>query len=122
MTSDRELRFASFKLTHLVWLVFGIIIGLIALRVGLKLVAANPANPFAAFIYALTDLFLWPFFGLTVAPAVGGIVLEIPSIIAMLVYALAGWLVASLVWFVLYRPPSHVVEERTTINHHHDYE
>jgi hypothetical protein len=84
----------------MIWLFFGILEGLIGLRVFLKLIAANPENPFARFIYAVTDLFLWPFFGLTVTPAAEGIVLEIPSLIAMLVYALIGWLIVRAVWLV----------------------
>jgi len=42
-------------------------------------------------IYGFTNLFLFPFVGLTGTPAAGGMVLEISSVIAMLVYALAGW-------------------------------
>jgi hypothetical protein len=88
------------RLSQMIWLFFGILEGLIGLRVFLKLIAANPENPFARFIYAVTDLFLWPFFGLTVTPAAEGIVLEIPSLIAMLVYALIGWLIVRMVWLI----------------------
>ena len=39
----------------------------------------------------MSSLFLVPFFGLTGSPAAGGRVLEVPSLIAMLVYAFLGW-------------------------------
>ncbi len=94
----------AYRLASVVWLAFGLLIGLIALRVFLKLIAANPASPFAGIVYALTDLFLWPFAGLTVTPAVGGMVLEIPSIIAMMVYLLVAWVIVRIIWFVFYRP------------------
>ena len=97
------------KITQLIWLAFGVLIALIALRVVLKLIAANPASPFAGLVYGFTDLFLLPFFGLTVAPAVGGMVLEIPAIIAMFVYALIAWVLIKLVWLLFYRTPSRSV-------------
>lgn len=92
------------RLSQFIWLLFGILEGLILLRVFLKLIAANPANPFARFIYGLTDLFLWPFFGLTITPSAEGIVLEIPSLIALIVYALIGWVIVRLVWLLFDRP------------------
>lgn len=97
-------RLAVSRLATLIWILFGALEALIGLRVLLKLIAANPANPFAALIYAFTDLFLWPFSGLTITPAVEGMVLELSSIIAMLVYAFIGWLLVRLVWVIFYRP------------------
>jgi hypothetical protein len=99
-----EARAFAFRISSLVWMVFGLIIGLIALRVFLKLIAANPLSPFAGMVYAFTDIFLWPFIGLTVTPAVGPIVLEIPAIFAMFVYALVAWVIVRIIWFVFYRP------------------
>jgi hypothetical protein len=101
---NTEQRVFSFKLTQLVWLAFGALEALIALRIVLKMMGANPASPFAQLIYGFTDIFLWPFFGLTRTPATGGMVLEIPSFIAMVVYALVAWVVAKVIWLILYRP------------------
>jgi hypothetical protein len=111
-----EQRVFTFKLTQLVWLLFGLLEALIALRVVLKLIGANPANTFAALIYNASALFLWPFFGLTGTPAANGMVLEIPSIIAMIVYALVAWAIARVVWLVLYRPRETVVVQETVVN------
>jgi hypothetical protein len=96
-------------MTQLVWLVFGVLIALIALRVFLKLIAANPGSPFADLVYSFTDLFLWPFFGLTATPAAGGMVLEIPSIIAIFVYTLIAWVIVKLIWLFFYRTPTRSV-------------
>ncbi|MDO8674170.1 MAG: hypothetical protein Q7O66_22385, partial [Dehalococcoidia bacterium] len=70
---------------------------LIGLRVFLKLIGANPANDFASFVYNFAGVFLSPFFGLTGSPSSGGIVLEVPSLIAMLVYALVGWAIVRVI-------------------------
>jgi hypothetical protein len=51
----------------------------------------------AAFVYHASYVFLFPFHGLVDAPATGGMVLELSSFIALLIYALLargiGWLV-----------------------------
>jgi YGGT family len=94
------------KLSSAVWLVVAIVEVLIGMRVLLRAVAANPANPFANFIYGVTGGLLAPFFGMTGSPAVGGAVLEIPSIVAMIVYFLIGWLVVAAIWLAE-RPFTH---------------
>ena len=101
---NREQRIFTFKATYMIWLLVVMLEGLIALRIGLKLIGANADNPFAALIYGFTNLFLFPFVGLTGTPTAGGMVLEISSVIAMLVYALAGWAFERLVWVIFYRP------------------
>jgi len=93
----------AYQVSSLVWVLFGILIGAIALRILLKLIAANPANPFAALVFATTDLFMWPFLGLTISPSAGEMVLEIPAIVAVLVYARVGWAFVQIVWLILYR-------------------
>jgi hypothetical protein len=76
---EREQRIFTFKATQLVWLTFGILEGLIALRIGLMLIGANPGTPIVAMIYGFTSLFLFPFTGLIGSPTYGGLVLEISS-------------------------------------------
>ena len=86
-----------FKVAQLVWLVVGTIEGLIGLRIILKLIGANPANEFASFIYNAAGVFLAPFFGLVGSPSSGDLVLEIPSLIAILVYGGLGWLAVQVI-------------------------
>ncbi len=91
------------KITGVLWLVLGVIEAIIGIRVLLKLLAANPASPFAAFIYSISRVFVAPFFGLTPEPAAGGSVLEIPSLIAMAIYALVFFGLDRLIWLLMYR-------------------
>ena len=96
-------RSLTYQITAILWLMFGALEGLLGLRLILKLLAANPSNPFAQLIYSLSDLFVWPFVGLTITPSAAGIVVEIYTIIAMVFYAIIAWLVISLVRVLLYR-------------------
>jgi YggT family protein len=98
-----ERQLMTVRLTRFIYLAFGALESLIGLRIILKLLAANPANPFASFIYQLTDLFLKPFAGLVSNPAVDGMVLELTSMIGMLVYGLMGLGVIQLVQLVLFQ-------------------
>ena len=118
---EREQRIFTFKATQLVWLLFGILEAMIALRIGLKLIAANPGSPIVALIYGFTNLFLFPFAGMTATPSAGGMVLELSSFIAMVVYALIAWALERLIWVIFYRPRGGAVEEvtRTTSSEEH---
>ena len=111
---ERERRIFTFKATQLVWLFLGILEALLALRFFLKLIAANAASPIAAFLYGFTDLFLWPFAGLTATPSAGGMVLEISTMVAMVVYALIAWGVERIIWVIFYRPRGPVTQTTTT--------
>ncbi|MBF8285799.1 MAG: hypothetical protein HW378_4714 [Anaerolineales bacterium] len=117
---NREQRIFTFKATYMIWLLVVMLEGLIALRIGLKLIGANADNPFAALIYGFTNLFLFPFVGLIGTPTAGGMVLEISSVIAMVVYALAGWAFERLVWVIFYRPreAAVAVTQRTSSEQH----
>jgi len=117
---EREQRIFTFKASQLIWLVFGVLEVLIALRIGLMLVGANPGSPIVALIYGITGLFLIPFVGLIGSPTVGGFVLEISSMFAMLIYALIAWVVERTVWLIFYRPrgPVVAVTETSTSESH----
>jgi hypothetical protein len=112
--SDREGRIFTFKVIQLIWLLLGILEVLIALRIGLQLIGANPVNPIVAFIYGFTFLFLFPFAGMIASPTSGSIVLELSSVFAMLVYALIAWVVQRTVWLLFYRPRWPVVDTTQT--------
>ena len=116
----REQRIFSFKATQLIWLFLGILEAFIALRIGLKLIGANPDSPIVALIYGFTYLFLFPFEGMTATPAAGGMVLELSSFFAMLIYALIAWAVERTVWVLFYRPREAVVgTTQTTTSERH---
>lgn len=116
--SGREQRVATFKATQLIWLLLGLLEAGIALRIVFKLIAVNAANPFAAFLYAVTNIFVAPFASLTGAPAAGGMVLEISSVIAMIVYLLLAWALERIVYVFFYRPRGPVSVRQTTVAEH----
>jgi hypothetical protein len=100
------------KASQAIWMLGGLLEALLGLRFLLKLIAANPNSPFAQALYQFTDIFLWPFQALTATPATSeGVVLEIPTLFAMLVYALATWVAVKLVMLIIVPPTS----ERVTV-------
>ncbi|MBC7877908.1 MAG: YggT family protein [Anaerolineales bacterium] len=117
---EREQRIFTFKATQLVWLLFGILEALIALRIALMLIGANPGSPIVALIYGITTIFLFPFTGLIGSPSSGAMVLELSSMFAMLIYGLIAWVVERTVWLIFYRPrgPVVAVTETSTSEHH----
>lgn len=117
---EREQRIFTFKATQLIWLLLGILEALIALRIGLKLIGANPESPIVALVYGFTYLFLFPFEGMIVSPTAGNMALELSSMFAMLIYGLIAWAVERTVWLIFYRPRGPVVavtETSTSENH-----
>ena len=115
-----ERRIFTFKATQVIWLLLSIFEALLALRFVLKLIGANPASPFAVALYGFTGLFLYPFATLIGTPAMGGMELEISTLIAMAVYALIGWALERLIWVIFYRPrgPMVGVTQTTTTDQH----
>jgi len=96
---ERTLR----RITGLIQLGFGVLNGLVGLRFMLKLMAANPANPFASLVYFITTPFLWMFQNITSTPSFNGIVIEFFSLIAIVVYSLIGWIIIQLMWILFAR-------------------
>lgn len=91
------------RITGLIQLAFGVLNGLIGLRFLLKLMAANPENPFASLVYFITSPFIWMFRDLTRTPSFEGIQIEFFSLIAIVVYALIGWIIIQLMWILFAR-------------------
>jgi hypothetical protein len=114
----REQRITTFKVTQLIWLLLGLLEAAIALRVLFKLIAVNEANPFAALLYNVTDLFLMPFTSLLGTPQAGRMVFEISSLIAMIVYLLLAWGLERIVYVLFYRPRGPVSVRQTVVSEH----
>jgi hypothetical protein len=113
-----EERLVLERVTQFIWLIAAILELLILMRIFLKMLAANPNSPFALMVYSITDLFLFPFFGLTATPTIEGAVLEFSSLIAMFVYFVAFWVLTRLIWLVFERPSARSVttfESRETV-------
>lgn len=103
---DREIRRTNAQWTaRVIYFVFGVIEIVIAIRILLKLIAANEASGFARFIYGFTAPFLAPFQNVVNSPrARNGSTFEISSILAILIYLLISWLIVRLLFLLLDRP------------------
>lgn len=75
---------------------------LLALRFVLRLFGANTDNTVAQFIYNLSEPFIAPFSTLFISPVTGGgaNIFDVNVLIAIVVYALLGWLAIVLVRFL----------------------
>lgn len=111
-------RVATFKFTQLIWLLVGLLESAIALRFVFKLIGVNAANSFATLLYNVTDIFVAPFASLIRAPAAGGMVFEISSIIAITVYVMIGWALERIVYVLFYRPSGPVSVRQTIVADH----
>jgi hypothetical protein len=56
-----EYRESLYKVSQFIWLLFGALEALIGIRVILLMIGANPASWFTAFVYQISEIFLWPF-------------------------------------------------------------
>jgi hypothetical protein len=101
-----EYRESLYKVSQFIWLLFGALEALIGIRVILLMIGANPASWFTAFVYQISEIFLWPFRNIVANPTFGNSVFEITSLIAMIVYALVGWAIVRLIWVLFYRAPT----------------
>jgi len=87
----------------LVYLVFGVIDGLLLIRLALKLLGANTTAAFTQWVYNVSDVFLAPFHNLLPTIGSNNSVLEMSVIVAILVYALLAWVLARLMAIIFFR-------------------
>ena len=112
----QEQRVFTFKATQLIWLLLGLLEAAIALRFVFKLIAVNADNLFASLLYFVTGIFVAPFASLTSAPALGNMVLEISTVIAMIVYLLIAWALERIVYVLFYRPRGPISVRQTIVS------
>lgn len=92
-----------------VYLIFGIIEVLIAIRVVLKLLAANPNAGFSSFIYGITGPLVGPFLGVFNTPSGNnGSVFELSSVLAIIVYMLLAYVIVRVIYILSRRPTATV--------------
>ena len=109
-------RIMASRVIQLVYLIFGLIEGLILIRFVLKALGANASAGFAQFIYGVTAPLVAPFYGLFGNPAAQGSVLEVHSIVALIVYALLAWLIVRLTWILVGETRSAVKTHSTAVD------
>ncbi len=98
--SDRH--HAAVLVNRAVYLVFGVITGLLLIRFVLKALGASENAAFTSFIYGLTEPLLAPFAGMFGTPATEqGSVLELHTLVAIIVYALLAWVISAVLNLLL---------------------
>lgn len=100
-----------FRAYQVVWYILGVIEVLLAFRVLLKLLAANPGSGFTQFIYGVSAPLAVPFLGVITSSTVGRSVLEWSTLLAMIVYLVVAYGIAKLIQFIKPATPEEV--ERT---------
>jgi len=85
-----------FRGTQVVWYLATLLEILLIFRFVLKFAGANPGAGFTSFIYSVTWPFAQPFISVFRTTYVGDQVFEWTTILAMLVYLLVAWGLASL--------------------------
>lgn len=79
------------RISKFTWLVFGVLEVLIAFRLVLQMIGANPGSGFANFIYSITQIFVLPFQAIVPNVTYSGGAIEIASIFALIVYPILAW-------------------------------
>ncbi len=95
---------------YITWL-FLVLEAVALLRFFLKLVGADPTNPFAQFLYNFTGFFLYPFEGIVPSGKFGTNVVHVfewSTLIAMLVYGILFWIVRYFLLTIISRPEAPV--------------
>ena len=106
---EREIRLTNARWTaRVIYFAFGVVEIVIAIRILLKLIAANETSGLARFIYGFTAPFLAPFQNVVGSPrARNGSIFEFSSLLAILIYMLISWLLVRLIFLLLDRPTLH---------------
>jgi len=86
-----------FRTNQIVWYILGLVEVLLAFRLVLKALGANPSVGFTSLIYAITTPLAAPFNGILGTFATGSSTIEWSTIIAAIVYLSVAW---GLVYFL----------------------
>jgi len=101
-------------LENLIYFIFGGIALLIAMRVLLKAIGANPENGFTNFIYQASRIFVAPFLTMVEPIELGQTAMfEIASVLAIIFYLILAWLLVRLMILLFNRPATGVSASRS---------
>jgi uncharacterized protein YggT (Ycf19 family) len=83
---------------QVVWFLAGIVEVLLAIRFVLQLLGASPASSFVDFLYRITEPLVAPFYGVFQTTLHYGTArLDLETVLAMFIYAIIAWGIASLI-------------------------
>ena len=86
----------NYRAVQVIWFLTGLVTTLIAIRFVLKLLGASTQSGFVTLVYTLTDGLVAPF--RAIFPTVGnGSTVDVAALVAIVIYALVGWGLVSLV-------------------------
>lgn len=105
---------AIFRTYQVVWYILGIIEVVLAFRVLLKLLGANPQSGFTGLIYGISNPFAMPFAGILGISGFSDMVFEWSTLIAMAVYAVIAYGIVAL--FQIVKPTSPEEVDQTIDN------
>ncbi|BCL79766.1 YggT family protein [Ktedonobacteria bacterium brp13] len=113
---DRELQRANLRLwlVRFTYFLLSVLLIVLGLRFIFRLLGANSYNAFVSGLYSVSDFFVTPFNGIFGEPSLRStFVFDVSTLIAMLIYALIFWGIASLIR-VLLAPPTSGTQHITT--------
>ena len=93
---------------QIIYILFGALEALLIIRFALKALGANPEAAFTSLIYGLTQVFVVPFEGVFPSPQTSANVVEVATLLAIIVYALIAWLIASVIDALISRRPGRI--------------
>lgn len=85
------------RAVEIVYYLVGALLVLLLIRFFLRLSGANIENQFARFIYNFSEPFVSPFSTLFISPTFGRSIFDVNLLVAIIVYAILGWLVGRLI-------------------------
>lgn len=98
-------RYAIGKLNDFIQWFIAVLEVTLAIRFILKLIGADPNNLFAGFLYALTDIILFPFSSIVHSPSIHtNQAFEWSTLIAMAIYALLFWAIGRFLRILISSP------------------
>ncbi len=103
-TVGEEYYYQGFFVIRLVNIIVGIIEGALILRVILELFGANSSSPFVGWLYGVTNAIIAPFVGIFSSLNIGSgmFVIDTVAIVAMIGYAILGWIVIKLLSLIFF--------------------
>ena len=96
----------SLRAEQAVWLVTGVVIVILSIRLVFKMLAASVQSGFVRFIYDMTQGLIAPFHGIFNTTASGNFVFEPETLVAIVIYSLIGWGLVALVRILTRSNPS----------------
>ncbi len=93
--------YPTFFVARVVNAIIGIIEFALAVRIVLELFGASASSSFVAWVYSITAAMIGPFVGAFPGLAMGpASIIDVVAILAMIGYAILGWLVVRLLMFI----------------------